>query len=345
MPNALAAVFHGPGAPWEFRSLECPSLAPGEVLVEISLATICGSDLHTLSGRRQEPTPCVLGHEAVGRVVGVGEGRDPEWLGRRVTWTLADSCGQCPACRQWDLPQKCERLFKYGHAPLDSGSGLNGCYASHVVLRPGTALIPLPDAVTDRMAAPANCALATMCAVTEPFSSGGELAVIQGAGLLGLYGCLLLRAAGWKRVVLVDRQASRLALAEAFGGEPVEAESAASLPENAAGLVIEVAGAPELVAQGIRWLRPGGVYAWAGMVHPHSQLQISGETVIRKCLTVRGTHNYAPRHLAAAVSFLANRALLHPWDRLVAPPRPLQELVDAIDLAESGVWPRVSLQP
>ncbi|SVB71035.1 uncharacterized protein METZ01_LOCUS223889, partial [marine metagenome] len=52
------------------------SLAPGEVLVALRLATVCGSDLHTIEGRRSEPTPAILGHEGVGEVVRYGPGRD-----------------------------------------------------------------------------------------------------------------------------------------------------------------------------------------------------------------------------------------------------------------------------
>ena len=70
MPTACAQVFDGLDHPLRCESLPLPdSLAPGEVLVEIGLATICGSDLHTLSGLRTEPTPLILGHEAVGRIV------------------------------------------------------------------------------------------------------------------------------------------------------------------------------------------------------------------------------------------------------------------------------------
>ena len=70
MPTASAQIFDGPGHPLRGENLPLPdSLAPGAVLVEIGLATICGSDLHTLSGLRSEPAPLILGHEGVGRVV------------------------------------------------------------------------------------------------------------------------------------------------------------------------------------------------------------------------------------------------------------------------------------
>lgn len=345
MLSATAALFHGPGRPLEFRSLRIPNPGPGEVLVQISLATICGSDLHTLDGRRKEPTPCILGHEAVGRVVAVGDGRESGLVGRRVSWTLADSCGGCPACRLWDLPQKCDHLFKYGHAAVEDGCGLNGCYASHVLLRAGTRVFALPDRVSDAMAAPANCALATMVAATEPLASGGGTAVIQGAGLLGLYGCVLLKSLGWQRVMVSDRHPGRLALVSEFGGEPLSAEAAAALPQSSVDAVIEACGDPSVIPEGIRMLRPGGFYSWVGMVHPESRLALTGEAVIRKCLTLRGCHNYAPRHLEAGLGFLDRNATAHPWEKLVSPPRPLTELAKAFRLAARGEWARVSIRP
>ncbi|MFN0067014.1 MAG: zinc-binding dehydrogenase [Limisphaerales bacterium] len=346
MSTARVAIFHGPGEPFTLSERLLPAaLEPGQVLAAISLATVCGSDLHTVAGRRREPAPAVLGHEAVGRVLAVGAGRDPALVGRRVSWTLADSCGACPACREWALPQKCARLFKYGHAPLDEGAGLDGCYATHVVLRSGTTVVPVPDTVPDALAASANCALATMVAATEPFRGDGTTAVIQGAGLLGLYACALLRAAGWRRIIVVDAVPARLEIVPALGGEPAVGTAAEAVPEGTADAVIEACGQASVIAEGVRLLRPGGHYAVAGLVHPAGNLDLSGETLVRKCLTIRGTHNYAPRHLEAAVQFLACQGAGLPADRLVSPPLPLAEIGAAFALAASGAWPRVAIRP
>ncbi|RLS85217.1 MAG: alcohol dehydrogenase, partial [Planctomycetota bacterium] len=73
-PSVLAAVFPEVDSPFIYQRFCQPSLGSGEVLVAILLTTLCGSDLHTYCGRRRGPTPMVLGHEAVGRVVAVGSG-------------------------------------------------------------------------------------------------------------------------------------------------------------------------------------------------------------------------------------------------------------------------------
>jgi threonine dehydrogenase-like Zn-dependent dehydrogenase len=270
MNTAQVAIFKAAGAPFEFTERPLPACGEGQALVAISLAMICGSDLHTTDGRRTEPRPCVLGHEAVGRVVAVGPGRDPALLGQRVTWTLADSCGECVPCR---------------------------------------------------------------------------VAVIQGAGILGLYGCALLHARGLERVIVVDSNPHRLALVQAFGGEPA-LESAVSLaPAGRVDAVFEVAGTSAVVPEGVRLLRPGGFYAFVGMVHPATPLTLTGETVIRRCLTLRGFHNYAPQHLARAVAFLQAQRAAYPWKSLVSDVFPLAQLSAAFELARTQRWPRVAVRP
>jgi len=336
--KARAAIFDRAGKPFRLEELPLPdTLNAGEALVEISLATICGSDLHTHAGRRAEPIPCILGHEGIGRVVSAGAER-AEWVGRRVTWSSTDGCGRCDACAIWNLPQKCERVFKYGHTRLSEGCGLHGSYATHLLVRTGTHLVEMPAQVPDSAAAATNCSLATMVNVTEHLPDPCHFAVIQGAGLLGLHGCALLRAAGVERVIVLDTEEARLCRVADFGGE---ARHTGEVASGVADVVIEAAGVPGVVKEGIRMLRPGGHYLFVGMVHPDSALDLTGESIIRGCVCLRGFHNYAPRHLERAVSFLNETTL--PWSSLVSPPLPLADLDQAFALAATRRWARVAI--
>jgi putative phosphonate catabolism associated alcohol dehydrogenase len=343
MATAHYAIFNEPNEPFQLAEMPLPLCGPGEVLVALSLATICGSDLHTTDGRRSEVAPAILGHEGVGRVIAVGAGRDRALVGERVTWTLADSCGGCVPCREWQLPQKCEHLFKYGHAMLSDGSGLNGCYASHILLRRGTTVIPVPDSLPDEVVAPANCALATMVFATEWLPSPCQLAIVQGAGMLGLYGCALLRAKGVERVVVVDNNPARLKRVEQFGGVAVLNSAETVVKSGSADAVFEVAGTSAVVPEGIRLLRMGGYYAFVGMVHPNTALDVSGQVILRHCLTLRGFHNYAPRHLQSAVKLLEGK--LRSFPPLVSAPFPLEQIDAAFAEARLGKWPRVAIRP
>ena len=81
--------------------------------------------------------------------------------GDRATFCVADNCGQCEYCLN-GLSQKCKSLFKYGHAAMSNGSGFNGSYASHIIIRKGTHMKKLPDEISDSLGSSINCALATM---------------------------------------------------------------------------------------------------------------------------------------------------------------------------------------
>src|SRR5262245_60463308 len=147
MSTSLAAVFSGTPGQIELRELPVPRPAAGELLVRILGCTICGSDLHTLHGRRQVPVPTVLGHEIIGEIALLGSdvphedlAGQPLRVGDRVTWSLVASCGECFYC-QHDLPQKCETAVKYGHEALRPGRELLGGLAEHALLVPGTALV------------------------------------------------------------------------------------------------------------------------------------------------------------------------------------------------------------
>ncbi|MCP4645119.1 MAG: alcohol dehydrogenase catalytic domain-containing protein [bacterium] len=355
MNNAIAQIFDGPDRPLRFTELPVPErLEPGEVLVRVDLATVCGSDLHTFAGTRTEPMPAILGHEGVGRVVAKGSGREGLAEGTRVTWTIADSCGQCPACTAYGLPQKCDALFKYGHASLDDGCGLNGCYASHILLRAGTHIVPVPNHVTNEMAAPVNCALATMVFTLDVAPGDCRSAIVQGAGMLGLYAVALLKERGAGHVFCVDVDEGRLALVESFGGIAVDGRPDAypkqrdrilDVAPRGLDLAVEVAGYAPLVAEGVRLLRVGGHYAFVGMVHPDTQLPVTGEDIVRKCLSVKGTHNYRPRDLDEAVAFLSETADRYPFASLVSEPYALDRLPEAIEEAKSRRWPRVAVAP
>jgi len=115
----------------------------------------------------------------------------------------------------------------------------------------------------------------------------------------------------------------------------------ADVPAKCADVVIEAAGVPSIVNEGLRFLRPGGHYLFVGMVHPDSALNITGEAIIRGCVSVRGFHNYAPRHLDQAVAFLTQSTL--PWASLVSPALSLAQLDEGFALSATRCWARVAI--
>ena len=347
----VAAVFEGPGQPPSLRPFEDPCPGAGQAVVEISCATLCGSDLHSIRGDRAVSVPTILGHEMVGRISSLGgDLRDQAGskleVGDRVSWSLAASCGTCFYCQN-SLPQKCESLFKYGHEALDATHPLSGGLATHCLLATGTSIVKVPPVLPDEVASPANCATATVAAafrVAGPCS--GQTVVIHGAGMLGLTAAAMARFEGARHVIVSDPREDRRRRAEQFGADAV---TPADLPEltegRGADLVIDLSGAPEAVEEGLGQARIGGRVILVGSVFPTRALSVRADEVVRRLLRVEGVHNYTPEDLLAAFAFLAEVHEQFPFRSLVGASYPLTRIEDAIESALPGKHFRVAVRP
>jgi alcohol dehydrogenase len=124
------------------------------------------------------------------------------------------------------------------------------------------------------------------------------------------------------------------------------ANAAAGDPFIGFDVVLEVCGVVSAVRQALPLLRPGGALVLVGLVHPQSDLAgITGEAIIRKCASVVGVHNYAPRDLRRAVDFLAANNGVLPLSDITSSPMPLSELPEAFELARTGRFARVLVLP
>ncbi len=290
--KAKAAVFVGVGAPIEIREFPLAKPEPGGLLARILMCTVCGSDVHTWLGHRPGKMPSILGHEMVGVVADLGAGVTRDYLGQpiapgdRITWSMYASCGACYYCRVAGLPQKCTSLYKYGHESCAEPPYLNGGFAEYVHLRPGTGIIKVPAELADEEVSPLNCATATIASGLDALRvESGDVVVVQGLGMLGMCTCAMARQRGAGRVVAVDVDGSRLALAGRFGASDViqarglTAEAMGELVRGLSGghgadLVVEVSGNPAVVPAGLAMCRRGGRYLLLGLVSPGADLAI-----------------------------------------------------------------------
>ena len=358
--SAQISQFHGVGIPFEVR--EMPMAATSDdVLVRVSLSTICGSDLHTVSGRRGAEIPCILGHEIVGTVVAPTHIRSAtgEVLseGDRVTWSLTTSCGTCDYCAHRNLPQKCETMFKYGHARSEDAGAFSGGFATHILLRPGTAIYHIPDGMTDQEAVPINCALSTVVnGLMNIGTQSGETAVVHGAGMLGIYATCYLREQGYEGVVVVDTNESRLEIARRFGAthtfnpdetSVVEIESALKELTNGRGadLGVEVSGATIGIPHLITWLAIGGRCVTLGYVYPNAHITVDAHQLVTKCVTLRGIHNYHHTALGASIRFVEESRSRYPFAELIGETYQLAEINTAFEHAFRQEVLRVAIAP
>jgi len=358
-----AIVFDPTDRSLRLRELPMRPLRPGEVLVRVRLSAICGSDLHTIRGRRDPGGPLVLGHEIVGEVAALGEGVEADCLGEplavgdRITWAIAASCGRCFFCTR-GIPQKCVTLFKYGHQKLDSLTPLSGGFAEYCYLVPGSAYYRLPDELPDAIAVFANCSLSTMQAAARLADvRPGESVLVQGAGLVGLCAMALSAHRRARSIVVVDpcearvRQAAHFGASHTIGVDLPGDELVAELSEatecgRGFDVAIEACGVPSVVRDGIAALRIGGRYVLAGCVFPDATAQLDLHTLTTKLLTLQGLHNYTPLDLQEALRFLTDGPQRFAFGSVVREVFPLEEIDAALALMESDPSVlRVALRP
>jgi len=360
---ARAAVFEGVNKPFVMREYPVRPPEAGEVLVKVSMSTICRSDIHTWEGKRRNPCPSILGHEIIGVIDAIGSGIDRDLRGEklregdRITWTEFFSCGECYYCRILDLPQKCTGLRKYGHDPADRPPHLTGGFAEYCYVLPGTGLVLLPEGLSDDEATPINCGGASMVAMTEAGGIGvGDTVVIQGLGMLGLTGVALARARGAVRVIGLDAVEARLRMAERLGADLTFDVSAMepevlvncvrdACPPDGADVVIEVCGLPAVISQGLDMLRKGGRYVIGGLAYPSDQVAIDWHKFFYRNISIIGSANYHPKHLVQAVDFFASNRNVLPLKDLVDGHFPLENLTAAFEKAASHQVLRAGIVP
>ncbi len=347
-----AAVFTAPGAPLALEHHPTPTPRGAEILVRVTCCTLCRSDLSTHAGRRSEPTPCVLGHEIVGRIEAFGPDaahHDSAGMsasvGGRITWAIAASCGACFFCAD-GIPQKCERLHKYGHHRLDPARPLGGGLADFVVLVPGTHWLHVPAGIPDAVAAQANCATATVAGLLRHAGGlAGRSVLILGAGVLGVTACAMARAAGAASVIACDPSPESRARAVRFGATDAVPPDALAPAGRGFDVVIELAGAASSVSSAFALARIGGTVLLAGTVAPVGTVPFDPEAAVRRMLTIRGIHNYAPRDLAAALAFLDGPGRALPFAELVSGEYTLEQAEEAFAAAHARPGVRVAVRP
>lgn len=354
-------MFRGAGQPLELVELRVPQPQAGEAVVRIECCTICGSDLHTISGARQEPTPSILGHEILGTVAQLGDpplldaAGDPLRPGDRLTWSTASSCGACDRCQR-GLPQKCRMLFKYGHAVAEGRGALSGGLAEYILLRPGTAAVRLPAEIADEVFCPVSCATATISAA---FRAAGESAglrvLIFGAGMLGLTAAAYAASRGAARVAICDLDSQRLARASRFGadrtilwescGDDFRQTVMREAESDAFDVVLELSGSPDAVEAACELGDVGARIVLVGSVMKSRPVQLDPERVVRQWSRICGVHNYAPQDLQDAVEFLTAYHHRFPFAELVEAKYSLEEVNRAVQFAREARPVRVAIQP
>jgi threonine dehydrogenase-like Zn-dependent dehydrogenase len=259
-----AIVYQAPGIV-ALRDVPPPQLEqPGDALVRVDLAGICGTDLHVIAGDFAGIHPgAIIGHEFVGEVIAVGSAVTRFKVGNRVMSSDFTACGHCRCCDRGDHWECQERAF-FGTG-TSFGPALQGAQAEIVrVPHADTTLGLMPKGCSDEAAILLGDNLATGWAAVERGSLlPGEIVAIIGGGSVGQLASLSAQAAGAGAVVVIEPSEARRAFARANGSLTASPQEAPSLVARLTGgegvdLVVEAVGAAATLTAGFELVRKRG---------------------------------------------------------------------------------------
>jgi threonine dehydrogenase-like Zn-dependent dehydrogenase len=315
-----ASVYRGPNDV-VIEQHETPEPGPGEVLVRVGVCGICGSDATEFSrGPVLARPPMVLGHEFAGTVERAGPGVEGFRPGTRVVAGAGIACGECKMCRAG----RTNLCTSYSTLGLQHDGGLQG-----YVLAPASTLLDVTATGltmdTLGLAQPMSIAVHT---VRRSGLKAGDDAVIVGVGGIGTFITVAASAVG-ARVLVVDRDASRLALAMDLGAHAALVAGENTLPERLAELgmqpdvFFEVSGSRPGIDSVFEAASPGATIVPVGIQKAPIDVLFSEWTM--KELTIVGTvaHVYAS-DLPEAVRLLGTRP---DWSDVAGEVIPLSALV------------------
>ena len=326
-----AVRYHGPEQPFRLEEVARREPQADEVLVQVTAAGMCHTELHFKSGLLNLGiTPLTMGHEVVGRIAAVGAGVSPERLGERVIVYYYVGCGRCRHCRVGD-EHLCPQLgAEYGFIS-------DGGYAEYVTV-PARNAVPLPETIADVEAAPIGCGVTTAVhALKLAQPQVGEWVVVYGVGGVG-FGLIQLARATGARVIAVGRSAAKLDKARELGAEMTvnarESTVAERLRELTGGagadIIFECVGTAETMEQASKALGRRGRLVFIGYsldsftVHP-IQLVVFEQQVL-------GSVGATLHDLYEAVDLVARGVVRTVVDRTL----PLEQFEDGLNALERG---------
>ena len=310
------------------QSVTIPDLNPADVLIEVKSAGVCGTDLHIWHGDYALANyPLIPGHEFSGVIMQVGaEVRDLK-VGERVTADPNLPCYSCFFCQRKQFNQ-CLHLEAIGVTR-------NGAFAQYVVA-PESAVFKIGDMPFEEAALlePLAC---VVWGLKQVQIQAGDTMLIFGAGPMGILMMQAVKAAGASFVVMVDKEVSRLKLAEQLGAsQTVLADDfnqalAFELSSYGFDVVADATGVPKVIENCIQFIRPGGKLWVFGVAPEGSKVVLPPDEIFRRDLSVIGS-------FAVNKTFTESIALVEhdvvKLSPLISHNLPLEQFEEALRVAE-----------
>lgn len=330
----------------ELQQVPVPEPNASQVLIRVSAAALCGTDLHvyrwnTWARNAGIQLPVVMGHECCGEVVAAGGAVSGLQPGDKVAVETHIPCGNCLQCRNGEQ-HICGNLKLFSiHT--------DGCFAEYAVV-PGICARKIPEAISSRVGAVME-PLGTALRSALEMQVAGASVLVTGCGPIGLFAVASSAALGAARIIASDVSLNRLEIAGRMGAhrnvDPgAEDLVAAVLGEtggNGVDAVIEASGNVSAVQQAFRCLRKGGRVALVGLPDRPLELEIGKEVVFKEAKVV-GIHG---RKMFETWTRMENLLVSGKLDAMPAITHvlPLEQWKEGIELASNATACKVVFEP
>ncbi len=326
-----AAVLHGV-RDLRLRRVPVPVNTRDEVLVQVTMNGLCGSDIHFYThgalGPFKVTSPYIPGHEACGVVVEAAmTGAGPQ-VGQRVAIEPGIPCRRCEFCKSGRYNLCPDVVFM-------SAPPVNGTFAKYVAVAADFAH-PVPDEVDEESAAFVEPVSVGIQACKRAGVTAGHTVAVLGAGPIGLVTLLVARAYGATQTYAIDILENRVGLAESLGATIINAhktDPVTAIAELTGGrgvdVVFDTSGSATACQSTPHLARRGGVITIVGWPDPGT-LPFPIEMVLEKELDIRGVNRYANTYPTAIGLLASGRLDVHP---LVSHRFPFDRVVEAFDFA------------
>ncbi len=330
-----AFVITGPGKA-EVLDVDEPVAGPGEVVVDVERAGVCGTDMEFFTGEMaylhtgEAAYPMRIGHEWCGVVAATGAGVDPSWVGRRVTGDTMLGCGHCARCTS-GRQHLCADRYEIGIR-----RGWPGALAARLPV-PARALQELPGSVDATIGALVEPGGNALRAVLAAGLSPGSRVLITGPGTIGLLAAQFARAAGAE----VHLLGLHLEFARSLGF--AQAWTAADLPALPFDAVIDCSNAAALPARAVDLVEPGGRVVFIGIAGEPSL--VDSRRIALKDVTVVGVLSGSPIVAETIARFASGAVDPRP---LVAATVGLDDAVAVLSGERDPAWgaaPKIHIDP
>jgi 2-desacetyl-2-hydroxyethyl bacteriochlorophyllide A dehydrogenase len=312
-----------------FQDITMPKIANGDdVLIKVKAASVCGSDVHGMSGAtgRRLP-PIIMGHEASGQIVEVGSNVKKFNVGDRVVFNSTLFCGQCGYCQHGEV-NLCDERKVFGVSCEEYK--INGAYAEYIVV-PDRIVYSIPESVSYEQAS-----------LIEPFSVGfhavrvaelglADTVLVYGSGTIGSFIIQSLRIKGAGKIIATDIDDDKLVLAKEMGADYVINSKKTDLiseirkiAPNGLDIVFDVVGKASVARQGLDLLKKGGTIVMVGLMDREISFPVQRITTWQ--LRIQGTYISSDEYPACIDLISSGRVNLKPF------------LKNYVPLSEAPIW-------